>query len=376
MSINTPEATTCKILSLRHDRPIVSAITKNIPNFGIGMSINTAAINHCPGGCAYCFCALNAKTETVSIRRLSTKGGMDRVVRTIEIVKPDVITIAEKIELGFDSKAIEDIRALRNLIDPNITIIASTKFPGVYKDLDLPNTHLVVTLSNPNHKGMEPHILPVEKRVEGILEAVNNSKYLKVGVRVLICDVSEIYALYQLVKPIRDKIDILWVDFMRCAAKDFPKLYQRMHTFTNFNNYESHYKYGYTLMECFIHDTIATFADLNPVYDRLPLKIARKCEKAGIKVVKYHQPSMCYIRADNVRCAEGACNKNSLVCSGISPRTFKLCKNMSNMTPAQLKETRDMWDWIYKVKAFAYGIRFKNKPNDRIVQIRRLLHSL
>lgn len=376
VSIPYFDATSCKVISLNKHYPIVRGLLKKIPDKGISMSVNLSSVNFCKGNCKYCFLALNNRVSTKSISKHVNEITYGRILKIIKIVRPECITTAEKIELGFDQKAIDWIIRLRHDISPNIKLIVSTKFPQIYKKLDLPNTEILVTLSNPNFKaGLEPNVPPIDKRITGILEAVENVKNASIGVRALIGDVPEIYTMYKAIKPIRSKITTLWIDFLRSG--DLPlkikKFKAAVRDYMNLNNYEHYNKHGYTLMSCFIKDTIAQFEELNPVYDRLPSHLVKICQHANHKVVIYAQTSRCYIRADNVACKNSCNGNNKATCAG-RIKDGAICPNLLNMTPLQYEATMKQWYRVRDKKLFGYGVRSRG-PRRKFISMMELLES-
>jgi hypothetical protein len=367
-------ATNCKVISF--SKRIVRGLLKTIPGEGITMSVNLSSVNFCKGGCKYCFCAINNKSYPKRMPKHVNEITYERVLKIIKIVHPECITTAEKTELGFDSKAIEWIKRLRQDIPSDIKLIVSTKFPQIYKKLDLPNTEIVVTLSNPNLKiGLEPNIPSIDKRIAGILEAVENVKHASIGVRAVIGDVSEIFPMYNAVKSIRHKINILWIGFLRSGdmAYKIKKFKDAVGDYMNLNNYERYAKYGFTLMSCFISDTIAQFEDMDPVYDRLPSPLVKLCQHAGHKVVTYAQTSRCFIRADNVPC-KNSCNSNNKSTCGGRTKGGAICPNLLEMTPTQYEATMKQWNDVRDNRRFAWGTR-KNGPRPQFISMMRLLES-
>jgi hypothetical protein len=370
------DATNCKVISLNKRDPIVRGLLKRIPDKGISLSVNLSSVNFCKGGCKYCFCALNNRVSTEPITKHVNETTYERILKIIEIVQPECITTAEKIELGFDQQAIDWIIRLRRDISPSIKIIVSTKFPKIYKKLDLPNTEIIVTLSNPNFKaGLEPNILSINKRIDGILEAVENVKNASIGVRAVIGDVSEIYTMYKAIKPIRYKITTLWIDFLRSGnlPHKIKKFKAAISGYMNLNNYEHHDKHGYTLMGCFIKDTIAQFEDLNPIYDRLPSNLVKLCQRTKHKVVTYAQTSRCYVRADNVACKNSCNGNNKPTCTG-RVKDGAICPNLLKMTPSQYEATMKQWYKVLNKKLFGYGVQ-KRGPRPKFVSMMQLLES-
>lgn len=59
----------------------------------------------------------------------------------------------------------------------------------------------------------------------------------------------------------------------------------------------------------------------------------------------------------------------------LSRRENDICKNLTSMTAKQHKDAIEMWEWIIKVKAFAYGSKKHSKPRKSCQNTLNLLHS-
>lgn len=379
---------TSRILSFRHDCPLILPGTKYVPGIGVIMTADTCKVPLCPGGCLYCFCALSTrKKHTESVRLTLSDASMKLVIRAIEIVKPDAITTAEKVELGFFPNAVKELQTLRAGIDKNIWMIFTTKFPEVWERLDAPNNAMLVTLSNPRQiAGLEPHIKPCIERAHGAYKAATTAKHLKVGVRALIMAREDIEPLRKMIAVLKPYLDpnLIWVDFLRepFVAKGGGLLEAiRNHLdASQFIHYENH---GKSLRKEIMIDAVKALTPYGATFDRLPINLRKNQLDPNMKMIDVRDKTKCYVRADGTECVRGASSWQSHYCTGRIPeegcggqgivkwaQVGNFCMNLTHMTPAQYKKIHDLWHWIEDVKAFAFGRKSKsgNKIYWRVIQ--------
>lgn len=381
-------------MSLREDKPLVFVGTKRIPGLEVSQTADTCSLARCRGGCRYCFCALTVKSDQPEdqhfIRSAIGETRMKLLIRAINITKPDVITTAEKIELGFCQEAVEEVRALRNGVRSETFMVFTTKFPDVWKQLDMPNTGMLVTLSNPrNIAGLEPNILPYMKRMEGVFKAATTAKHLKVGVRLLIMQREDIEFFCKALTVLKPYLDpnLIWADFLRSpfVAKK-GRFYKALRGYLDLSQFVTHQNHGPTLREDIMEEAVRAFAKYNVTFDRLPIGIRRGSLSSQIRVVDTCDRVKCYIRADGSECIRGAAGWQAHTCWGRLRPNYRgqgvvkwaskdgFCVNLLNMTCQQHENTHDLWHWVGEVKAFAYGRR-SGPGNKTYNEVMKTLHD-
>lgn len=391
-SLSPCASTTSKILSLRMDRPVVWPGLKYIPGLGTVMTANTSSMNDCPGGCRYCFCSLSKKNDDLeSTRTCLSERGMIHVIRAVNIVKPAVITTSEKVELGFCPEAVEELKQLRAGVDSSIRIIFTTKFPSIYKKLDIPNTSMLVTLSNPrNIPGIEPNIPSLSKRVFGVHEAATKSERLKVGVRILIFQKEDIRPLADMLKTLKPYLDpnLIWVDFLREPFRAKAERFENaLKGYVDLQQFAQHNCHRQSLKTNIIVEAMRIFSPYGATFDRLPVDIRKDLLPTGIRIIDNYGRTKCYIRPDGVECLHGSSCWQGVICSGRyvgkkfneknnvkKNRIGSFCKNLAHMSLEQYSQTHNFWHWIGDVKAFAFGDRKKNGA-DTFIAVMKTLHD-
>lgn len=371
------QAITGRTISLRHDRPLVFVGTKNIPGWGTCMTADTCNLPICPGGCKYCFCALSIRSDKPQdhhyVRSAIGDKHMAHLIRAINIVKPNIITTAERIELGFCPDAIKELVTLRAGVWPETFMIFTTKFPTIWEQLDMPNTGMLVTLSNPRGiAGLEPHVPPYMDRVMGAHKAAVNAKHLKVGIRLLIMQREDIEYFRKAIIALKPYLDpnLIWADFLRepfVAKKG--RLINALENYLDMSQFESHRRHGRTLSEDIMQDAAEAFAPYGVIFDRLPISVRQSSLSSEVRVIDTEHKAKCYVRADGSDCLRGASTWQKHTCTGRVPaednrdycRCIRgnqeggFCVNLTRMTLDQYQKTHDLWHWIEEVKAYAYG---------------------
>jgi len=281
--------------------------------------------------------------------------------------------MGERVELGLYPKAFDRVCELRQNINSDILQIVTTKFPNkIWPRLNTivknNNIALLTTLSNPSgHRGLEPKVRTFDQRIDDVINIANSTKNLRLGVRLLVMQESDIKPLLKAYKKLEPYLDesLCWISFLRSTFMTKTARFKRiMREYINLDQYGNIAHYGFSLKEEVVLETIVQFANTPVTYDRLPKELRIEYKSLGIKLTDNKDEIMCYIRKDNVKCIKGACKANNTTCSGVwKPGSTKkscingICRNLADMTPAQFKATKRLWKWIIETKAFAYGSR-------------------
>lgn len=367
-------ASLTQVLSLKRKK--VLAPLKIIPGLGSCMDANTCSLAKCPGGCVYCFSALKIRSDEPQedhfIRMALGDENLGRLIRAINIVKPDNIATAEKIELGFCKEAIEEIRTLRKGVRPETFLIFTTKFPSVWKELDMPGTGMLVTLSNiRNVPGLEPNVPTFEQRLAGALEAMNSAKFLKVGIRILVMQREDIDLFRKLLQKHKFAENLVWVDFLRSPFAAASKKFENaISGHLNMDQYIPHSSHGTTLRHDIIDEAVKKLSPYGVIFDRLPVATRNKYSSQNVRVVRVGELKKCYVRADGSPCIQGACSWQRLCrCTGAVPplddtkarglnqwaQDGGFCLNLTTMSLQQLANAQKTWDDVERDRSYAYG---------------------